>query len=117
LSRQAQKTRQAFSEPGGPHHKEIRHMGILHYRLHLVRLEEFELFDSAAGVWDCWTQWQHESAIVQIPDPGPFGPVNSAINEMAELIFPGWDVVESSPCSSEAYVPHPRLMAEAEIPF
>jgi hypothetical protein len=90
-------------------------MGSLHYRLHLVRLEEFELFDQTAGLWDHWTEWQHESAVVQIPDLGPFGPVNAAINELAERLFPGWDVVESVPCPSEAYVPHPRLMAE--IPF
>ena len=89
----------------------------IYYKVHLVRQEEFEFFDQTAGVWDCWTEWQHESAVVQIPDTGPFGPINSAINEMAEQLFPGWDVVESVPCSGEAYVPHPRLMAEAEIPF
>jgi hypothetical protein len=89
----------------------------IYYKVHLVRQEEFEFFDQTAGVWDCWTEWQHESAVVCVQDPGPFGPVNSAINEMAARLFPGWDVVESQPCSSEAYVPHPRLMAEAEIPF
>jgi hypothetical protein len=89
----------------------------LYYRIHLVRLEEFELFDPAAGLWDHWTEWQHESAVLCVQDPGPFGPINAAINDMAERLFPGWDVVESQPCSGEAYVPHPRLMAEAEIPF
>jgi hypothetical protein len=89
----------------------------IYYRVHLVRLEEFELFDPAAGVWDCWREWQHESTVIQVSDPGPFGPINAAINDMAERLFPGWDVVESQPCSGEAYVPHPRLMAEAEMPF
>ena len=90
-----------------------RGTGRIYYRLHLTCQEEFSDRCPNTGLYDSWLEWVHDEATIEVPDLGPYGAYNAAIDAIAAVRFPGWHVAEAT----RTLTP-PMTLAEYDaIPF